>query len=91
MPALDIIGYLWSKRQHLDIDGLPDILELVADLQRGGLDCIRVDDVKVLGSPVGVSVQLIRKEPEEWYSLVHEIIVDSAVARTISMFEGDGE
>lgn len=93
MPTFDIIGYLWLKRQALDLDGLPDVLELAGDLQRSGLECIRVEDVKVLGRPMSASVQLIRREREEWEQLIHDTIVGASVEHTASMFyeAGDGE
>ena len=93
MPTTDIIGYLWYNRQALNLDGLPDVLELVADLQRSGLECIRVEDMKVLGQRTGTTVQLVRRERAEWDRLVHDTIINASVEHTTSMFheEGDGE
>lgn len=91
MPTTDIIGYLWYNRQALDLDGLPDVLDLVADLQRSGLECVRVEDLKVLGQLAGTTVQLVRKERDEWDLLVHDTIVNAAVEHTASMFHEAGD
>lgn len=91
MPTTDIIGYLWYNRQALDLDGLPDVLDLVADLQRSGLECIRVEDMKVLGKLAGTTVQLVRKERDEWDRLVHDTIINAAVEHTTNMFHEAGE
>lgn len=91
MPTTDIIGYLWYNRQALDIDGLPDVLELVADLQRSGLECIRVEDMKVLGQRAGTTVQLVRKERAEWDRLVHDTILRAAVEHTADMIHEAGD
>lgn len=85
MPTSNIIGYLWSNRQDLDIDGLPDLLQVISDLQRCGLDAVRVEELKVFGAPVGTSVQLVERTAEEWSSLVEEALVQSAIEHTIDM------
>lgn len=91
MPTVDIIGYLWLKRQALDLDGLPDVLDLQADLQRLGLECVRVTDIKIFGATTMPSVEHIRRDPEEWERLVHDVIVRSSVEDTIHMIHEGGE
>lgn len=85
MPALDIIGYLWTKREALDIESLPAAMNFAADLMTAGLDCIQVQDVKVLGQVIGVSTSYPRKTEEEWDEIVEAAIVDAAVAHTVHM------
>lgn len=85
MPALDIIGYLWMKREALAIETLPAAVSFAADLMTGGLDCVQVKDVKVLGQVIGVSTSYPRKTEEEWDGLVSAAIVDAAVAHTVHM------
>lgn len=91
MPTTDIIGYLWYNRQALDLDGLPDVLELVADLQRAGLGCVRVEDRRVLGQLAGTSVQLIRKEHSKWDDVVYDAILRTSVEHTTHMIHEAGE
>lgn len=85
MPTTDIIGYLWSNRQDLSLSGVADVLEFAADLQRTGLRCVDLDDVKVMGTPVAVTVQWQRLEPAEWAVLVEDAIVTASASHTIEM------
>lgn len=85
MPTTNIIGYLWSQRQDLNIDGVPDLFELIHDLTAHGVDVVTVEDITILGSPVGTSVQLAMREPEEWAELVENAILEASVDRTIAM------
>ena len=85
MPTTDIIGYLWSNRQELELDGLPEVLHMIADLQEVGLECVEVGEVKVFGVPLEASGRLIRRTDEEWNDLVHKAILSSAVEHTIGM------
>lgn len=85
MPTSDIIGYLWSKRQALDIQTTSEAVSLTADLLESGVDCIQVEDIRVLGSVIGVSTSYPRKTEEEWDRLVHDAILRSAVANTVHM------
>lgn len=93
MPTSDIIGYLWQKRQDLDLYSLPDVLDMVANLQRLGLDCVRAEDTIIFGVPAGASIQFVRLEIEEWDRLVHAALLDAAVQNAIHMSDlgGDGE
>lgn len=94
MPTINIIGYLWSKRQELELDGLPDVLEMVADLQRTGLECVQVADIVILGMYVEPSVHLVLRTPEDWASLVEDAIITASAEHTIGMLhqheESDG-
>lgn len=90
MPTINIIGYLWHNRQALDLDGLPDVLEMVADLQRLGLECVRAHDVFIMGSLIDTPiVELITRTSDEWAPLVENIIV-SAAAQDASHMHGGG-
>jgi hypothetical protein len=92
MPTSNIIGYLWSQRQDLDIDGIPDLLQLVSDFQRLGLECVRIDEISIFGLEVEPSVTLIRRETEEWQPLVEEALVRASVEHTLHMLHwGDTE
>lgn len=92
MPTTNIIGYLWSKRQELDLDGLPDVLEMAADLQRNGLQCVQVEDITILGMYMEPSVHLVLRDPLDWATLVEDAIITATVERTIDMLheERDG-
>lgn len=94
MPALDILGYLWMKRQELDIQTKDEAVSLAADLMTSGLDCIQIEDVTMFGLVVGARASYPRKTKEEWDELVHRAIVDASVAHTVHMMtarEGDDE
>lgn len=91
MPTTDIIGYLWLKRQDLELDGLPDVLNLIADFQELGLECIRVNGYSIFGVPTGAVVQLIQREHEEWDELIHNALLSAAVGNTIAMLHEDGD
>ena len=87
MPTMDIIGYLWSKRQDLDLYSVPDAIQLAHDLVVAGLDCIEVQDIEVFGVSTGeVSVQWDRRTPEEWEPLVENAIAKAATEHVIHMF-----
>jgi len=93
MPTTDIIGYLWSNRQELEIADIPDLLRVVADLQDAGLECVRVSDFRVLGVATGSTVQWVQLEDANWADLVHTAILSSAVENTVNMLhseDGDG-
>ena len=93
MPTMNIIGYLWSRRQHLELDGISDVLEMVADLQRLGLDCVRAHDIEILGIPRPdiPAIQLVEREPHDWALLVEDAIIHSTVEDTIHMLHEDGD
>lgn len=91
MPTSDIIGYLWMNRHSLDLDGIPDVLTMAGDLQRQGVEVARVEDIKILGRPAGVTVQLLRRDRDEWSTLVHEAILSASVADTINMTHEAGD
>lgn len=91
MPTTDIIGYLWGNRQAFEFDGIPDVLQTIADLQRTGLECIRVEDVMIFGSPAGTSVQLVRREPEEWAGLIEDALIQNSIEHTIQMLHDPEE
>ena len=91
MPTTDILGYLWTKRQALELADIPETVELAADLQRAGLECIRIETRRVLGRTAGSSVQLVRKTPEQWAVLVEAVIVNSAVEHASSMLHEGAE
>ena len=90
MPTTNIIGYLWSKRQLLDLDTPADVLEMVADLQRLGVECVRLSDIKVLGVPVSASVQITEADEVTWKELVHEAVLAASVEDTVHMLNGEG-
>lgn len=92
MPTINIIGYLWHNRQALNLDGLPDVLEMVADLQRLGLECVRVGDILVFGVPIEEpSVELMTRTSDEWSRLVEDLIVSSAAEEAAHMHGGGHE
>jgi hypothetical protein len=90
MPTVDIIGYLWSKRQALGLDGIPDALQMASDLQRAGLEAVRVEDQTVFGVPTGVAVTLVRRDPVAWDDLVSNAIVSAAAQDFMAQHGGDG-
>lgn len=91
MPTTDIIGYLWGNRQALDLEDLADVLAMASDLQRGGLEVVRAQDITVLGTPVGTSVQLIRNEQLDWDILVHDAVLQASVEHTAHMFHEESD
>ena len=94
MPTTDIIGYLWDHRQELEISDVPDLLAFMADLQRIGLEAVRVEDRTIFGSYAGAAVTWPRLPAEEWGELVHAAILSSAVESTARMLhpeDGDEE
>lgn len=86
MPTTNIIGYLWHNRQDLNLDGLPDVLDMVADLQRLGMTCVRVETISVLGQPATASVQLVMLPDEDWAKLVENALINASIENTIHMF-----
>lgn len=94
MPALDILGYLWEKRQDVGIETPAEALRLAADLLDAGLSCIQIEDQITLGTITGATTTYPHKTREEWQALVHQTFVDDAVAHTHYMMSaevGDGE
>lgn len=93
MPTTHIIGYLWNHRKALDIQSIPDMLQLMSDLQRNGCEVVRVEDVVVLGKPIGAtSVSWVSLTDEEWAERIEEAILKGAIEHTIHMLHrGDGE
>jgi len=93
MPTTNIIGYLWSQRQALDIKTPADVLSFAADLQRLSTDVVRLDDIKVLGNTVGTSVQLVEHTDDEWASIVFDGIMAASVENAALMLheEASGE
>lgn len=91
MPTTNIIGYLWHNRQALDIDGLPDVLQMVADLQRHGLECVQVKDIEIMGAYVTTNTWLVEREDSEWAWRVEDAIVTSAVEHALDMLHEDGD
>lgn len=87
MPTSDIIGYLWAKRQVLDIQSVAEAVSLAADLIEQGVDCIRVEEMAALGLTIGVSTSYPRKSQEEWDHIVHDAILTAAVAETEHMLK----
>lgn len=92
MPTMDIIGYLWSRRQDLDLYSVPDALQLAADLSRNGLECVEVKDIEVFGVSLGEpSVTWVRLDPEEWEWMVENAIARGATEHAIHMLHQDGD
>lgn len=92
MPTVDIIGYLWSRRQDLELYSLPDVIQFTSDLMRGGLECIRVRDIEIFGFSTGLpSIEYVRKEAEDWESLVHNAIIAASVEGVIHMSHEVGD
>ena len=85
MPTTDIIGYLWSKRQALELDGIPDVLNMVSDLQHVGLICVEVSEIKVFGAVIDTQGRLVKLDAAEWDELVHAALLSSAVEHTTNM------
>src|SRR5690606_19495593 len=86
MPTMDIIGYLWTKRQELDLYSVADALQLVADLTRQGLDCIQLMEMSIMGVPLDHSSVVWRRlQPEEWEGLVADLIAESATEHALEM------
>lgn len=79
MPTIDIIGYLWTNRQALGLEGLPDVLQMASDLQRAGIETVRAEDLTVFGIMSGASVVLIERPHEEWEDLVGSAIIQASV------------
>lgn len=84
MPTDDIIGYLARNKQDLSLDSNVDIFEMATDLQRVGLDLIRVNETKIFGTPTGFSVQWVKLTDEEWADLIHSALLDASVAAMLS-------
>ena len=93
MPTTNIIGYLWSQRQALGIKTPADVLSFAADLQRLSINVLRLSDIKVLGAPVGVSVQLVEHTDGEWADIVFDGIMSASVENAAHMIheEAGGE
>ena len=85
MPTTNIIGYLWSQRQALDIKTPADVLSFAADLQRLSTDVVWLDDIKVLGNSVGTSVHLVERTDEEWAFIVFDGIMAASVENAALM------
>ena len=79
MPTIDIIGYLWTNRQALGLEGLPDVLQMASDLQRTGVEVVRAEDLTVFGITSGASVVMIERTHEEWGGLVESAIIQASV------------
>lgn len=89
MPTQDIIGYLWSKRQELDLYSVSDVLQMTRDLNEVGLSAVSVSQLSVLGIQTDeVSVVWDRRTPDEWAKLVENAIAKAAVEHTSHMFQG---
>lgn len=89
MPTMDIIGYLWSKKQDLDLYSVPDALQLATDLSRSGLECVEVEDIEVFGISLGApSVTWVRLSAEEWEWLVEDALARAAAEHAIHMLQG---
>lgn len=91
MPTTDIIGYLWTERQHLDLDGLPDVLQMVHDLAEAGLPVVILDEHKVLGLVIGTTARLVRRTPAEWSNLVEKAIIDASLQGIEDMVHQGGD
>lgn len=87
MPTTDIIGYLWGKRQVLDLSSVAEAVSLAADLIAQGVECIQVKEMTALGTVIGVSTSYPRKTKDEWDEILHEAIVTAAVAETEHMMK----
>lgn len=86
MPTTDIIGYLWTQRQALDLYSVSDVLQLVADLTRQGLDAVELVELTVMGVPLDHSSVVWRRcQPEEWEALVAETISKGATEHALEM------
>lgn len=92
MPTMDIIGYLWSRKQDLNLYSVPDVLQLASDLSRAGLECLDVKDIEVLGVSIGQpSVAWVRLSAEEWEWMVEDAIAKAAAEHAIHMIHEDGD
>lgn len=92
MPTTDIIGYLWTKRQELDLYSLADVLQFTHDLVINGLDAIRVEDIEVFGIPTGEArVEYVRLTHEEWEPLITDLIVSAAAADAVHMIHEESD
>lgn len=87
MPTTDIIGYLWGKRQALDLQSVSEAVSLAADLLSQGVECIQVTEMTALGITIGISTSYPRKTQEEWDEILHAAIVTAAVAETEHMMK----
>lgn len=91
MPTTDIIGYLWSSKQALDLDGVPDCIQMAADLQRSGVECVRLMESKILGVTVSSTTHFVRRPDTEWADLVAEAIRLAAARDLTRHVWGDSE
>lgn len=92
MPTMDIIGYLWSRKQDLNLYSEADVLQLASDLARSGLECLDVTDVEVFGVSIGQpSVAWVRLSDEEWEWMVEDAIAKAAAENAIHMIHEDGD
>lgn len=92
MPTTDIIGYLWTKRQELNLYSLSDVFQLVADLSRNGLECVDVTDVAVFGVSIGQpSIAWVRLSEEEWDWMVADAIAQASVEHAVHMLHQAGD
>lgn len=87
MPTTDIIGYLWGKRQVLDLHSVSEAVSLTADLLEQGVECIRVEEMTALGITIGISTSYPRKTQEEWDEILHEAIITASVAEAEHMMK----
>lgn len=90
MPTTDIIGYLWSNRQELELDGLPDVIHMAGDLQHIGLACVEISEISVFGISLETRSSLVLRTTEEWADLVHKAILSSAIEHTVDMLHVSG-
>lgn len=89
MPTMDIIGYLWSKKQDLDLYSVPDVLQLASDLARNGLECIDITDIEVFGVSIGQpSIAWVRLDEEEWSWMVENALASAAAEHAVHMLQG---
>ena len=85
VPTTTIIGYLWSKREALDVQDMPELLRLLADFNELGVDFLSIHEMTILGKPAGTEVMLDRKEPSDWDDLLARAITTAAVEDTVAM------
>lgn len=88
MPTLDILGYLWAKRDEYQIETPAEVFALVSTLLANGLAGVTLKDQKVFGNVIGAYVTLERKTVDEWEEIVQPIYLNvKAKAITFDTFE----
>jgi hypothetical protein len=84
MPTTTIVGYLWRNRKDLGIESIADALQVVSDLTRQGVPTVTLEDERLLGMRTGhVYTGWIKREPEEWATIVEKAIMESAVQNAL--------